>query len=92
MQTLGRADMTKLIVSFHNFANAPKKKCEFNVIHIPCNKLTIQYLIQQTAYFTIKNIYHSLILLLQFSAPTGHPWGGHATTVTNAVKDVQIWS
>ena len=54
MQTLGRSDMTKLIVGFHNFVKAPKKKCEFNIIRIPCNKLTIQYLIQQTAYLTIK--------------------------------------
>ena len=54
MQTLGWTDMTKLIVSFCNSANTPKKKCEFNVIHILCNRFNIQYLIQQTAYLTVK--------------------------------------
>jgi hypothetical protein len=54
MQTLGRTDTMKLIVRFCNFAKAPKTKCEFNITHIPCNRLNIQYLIQQTAYLSVK--------------------------------------
>jgi hypothetical protein len=46
--------MTKLIVGFRNFANAPKTKYEFKVIHIPCNRLTIHYLTHQTVYLSIK--------------------------------------
>ena len=34
-----RTDMTKLIVAFRNFANAPKKSAEFDFCDVACSKI-----------------------------------------------------
>ena len=48
------------------------------VIHTACNRLTIQYKIQQTARVPINTSYF-VMLLLHVSAPTGHLQGGYFT-------------
>jgi hypothetical protein len=53
-----------------------------SIIDIPCNRLTVQYLIKPTAHVTTNNCY-SVMFLLRVSAPIGHHLqGGHLKRTT----------
>ena len=65
-----------------------------NIIRIPCNGLTVQYLISLIELITI-NMHYFVKLLLHVSAPKNRLHGGHLqgnTFVINSVKDVRMRS
>jgi hypothetical protein len=65
---------------------------KLNVIHIPCNRLIIQYLVQQIAQ-SIINEHLSVMFLLHVSTSTRSSSGRYIqrhTSTVDFVKDVRV--
>jgi hypothetical protein len=65
-----------------------------NIIHIPCNRLIMHYLMQQIAQSVINN-HLSLMFLLHISTCTRSSSGKfiqRPTSIAKSVKDVHVWS